>query len=209
MVPIPLPVIPFTWRVTLNWQDDTTGQIAANVLHIRNTGGDNDDDALTSVLDAAVDSQQWDPMADAWEMKFFEMLALDGVSTTAVHVPANPLVWQGHTGGQYDPAVSCVISLRTGVRGRANRGRIYLPSPAESQRGYGRLTDGSETTAAAAWANFLNDLNTGVGGSTWELVVASYDRKHNGLGAHATPVSGLTVEPVLATQRRRQSRLRI
>ena len=40
------------------------------------------------------------------------------------------------------------------------------------------------------------------------LVIASYDRKHSGAGAHATIVNTITPELIQGTQARRQSRLR-
>jgi hypothetical protein len=71
----------------------------------------------------------------------------------------------------------------------------------------GFLNPAEVTSMTAAWVAALAawplDPDHPMG-----LVVAAYDRRHAGVGAHATDVSHISVESALGTQRRRQSRNR-
>lgn len=82
-----------------------------------------------------------------------------------------------------------------------------MPPPAEAQVQNGAYVDGTPAVAQLAWEAFQAAIQ--IDGTTpTEHVVASYDRRHAGAGAHASFVAAYTGEIVLATQRRRQTRLR-
>lgn len=205
-MPIPLPTIPGEWRVALNWHT-SGGLTATNVMHIGTATSGVFPPAVMALLDAHVTAAMWGTVGGQWSVGDVAITALDGTSSTHHFIPASPSHWEGGTGGDVVPGVASIVKLTTGVRGRANRGRLFLPSPAESQMANGRLTDGTEVTAGVAWNAFQAAL---VADATTPaaLDVASYDRRHSGAGAHGTGVQTIIVEQVLATQRRRQTRLR-
>lgn len=205
-MPTPLPILPGTHRCALNWVT-ASGQHAVNVMHISRDDGLYGSSNVMTLLNAHVTAAMWDTVASAWSVSFVAITPLDGISSTTDYFPATPAHWQGNTGGDFVPNVASIVKMQTGVRGRDNRGRLFLPSPAESQISNGKITDGTDTTASLAWSAFLAAIAADATTPS-HLVVAAYDRKHHGLGAHVTDVTVVGVETILATQRRRQTRLR-
>lgn len=94
------------------------------------------------------------------------------------------------------PERSCIIQLRTALRGRSHRGRIYDAGYADDQAdGRGRLSAASMTQVAQLWLDFRSDMAVDVPG--WSLMVVSHT-----LGL-ANPVNDLSVADVVGIQRRR------
>jgi hypothetical protein len=194
---IPLPVIANTWRVAVGWHETITGQHAVNVMHFKDTLGGGTATGLQTTLNghwtaAMVASQANLALADT-----LSIIALDGTASTVI-LPGPSVV--GGTAGDWIPQVSELVSLKTGVRGRANRGRIYLPFVAEGAVGNGVLMPATVAPLNTAWEAFRVAMQT----AHWSLVVASYDRAHSGAGAHENIVTTCLVETQTATQRRRQ-----
>jgi hypothetical protein len=131
------------------------------------------------------------------------IIPLDGVSSATDFTTDGTAKWSGANGTDSIPQVACLLKLQTGVRGRANRGRVYLPYVSEGATLSGIMTGSIVSSMQTAWTTFLGGVNTAspVG---YELGVASYARAHGGTGAHFTPLTQLTVESFTATQRRRQ-----
>lgn len=71
--------------------------------------------------------------------------------------------------------VAQVLSLRTGLRGRRYRGRIYLPGTAVASTTNGILSAGVVTTTLAQ----INALQTDLQSIQWEIGVASYGESWN------------------------------
>jgi hypothetical protein len=71
--------------------------------------------------------------------------------------------------------VAHVLSLRTGLRGRRYRGRIYLPGVSTTNVPSGILSSALVTTTLAQ----LNALQTDLQSIQWELGVASYGESWN------------------------------
>lgn len=117
-------------------------------------------------------------------------------ATGAVGESGGTFVFSG-TPPAASAAVCYLIQKRTALGGRANRGRMYLPSVAEANVGSdGTLTAGAVSTLQTAADAFLTDLDT----ASIPMVVL-----HTGVGA-PTPVTELVVQTVVATQRNRQRR---
>jgi hypothetical protein len=99
------------------------------------------------------------------------------------------------------PQVSLVATLETGAsRGRAHRGRIYLPAPRYPLENDGRITAASATAAATSVAGLLTTLNG----------IASYgsNRVYSNIDAGTSRViTGVTVGRVLDTMRSRRTSL--
>ena len=189
-----LPVIANTFRVAIGWVDGTTGQIATNVIHIEDPGGNAP--AVATMVDNAINHNMLAAVSDHAHINEYTVTPLDGVSGTIVQTPSG--INTGGGGSTSSPASSAVVTVRTAKRGRSFRGRVFLPFIDEAQIADGLLTGGVELTTATGFATFLASIS-GAGG-TW--VIASYKL------ATATPVTSVAVLRALGTQRRRQTRVR-
>lgn len=190
----PLPVINDVFRCSIHWVH-SSGQRAVNVFHVQSSTLTAQ--AVANLIDASVTANMWQPVSSSASVQELHVLPLDGSSSTLEKVTTGTK-WAGSTTGDMTPQAACLLSLKTGLRGPANRGRMYLPFIAESSAGNGTLVVASQTTLNAAWLAFIAAL--GAGGA--ELVVASYKN------ANAHQLDSIAAEIPLATQRRRQDRLR-
>jgi len=192
---MPLPIIADTFRCAMEWSDLGTLN-AVNVIHVKAPGK-----TATQVgteIDAKVTAAMWHTVAGSVAVDRLVVTPLDGSSAQFVLNTGRPAKWQGAAGSQSIPAVSSIIKLGTALRGRSKRGRIFLPFVPESLCLTGRLPSADVATSTAAWVAFANALVA----DAYALVVASYKL------AASEQVINLACEPVLATQRRRQQRLR-
>jgi hypothetical protein len=93
------------------------------------------------------------------------------------------------------PQVALLVKKLTAGGGRQQRGRMFLPLIAESQTDSGGKVNGTSRdafqTAVNAWRTDLATRNV-------PMVLL-----HNAVEIVPTPVTGLTVDPTVATQRRR------
>ncbi len=202
MASIPLPIITNVYRVTLNWTESGTGQHAANVLHFLRAGGTAVD--VFNDLNAHVTVNMWFSTVSNAKISSVTIIKLDG-SSASVTFGTTTANWVGQaTGPEFLPGAAYLIKESTGVRGRANRGRIYLPFLGEGQAVDGSTNSGAVAALNTAWAAFLTAMTT----ATDFPVIASYDRKHSGVGAHSTLITSYAAEIIQGTQRRRQQRLR-
>ena len=198
---MPLPVINFIYRVTLNWLDSVGGQTAANVLHFESFGGSTA--SVFAALDTNVDPNMFSYISSAAAVTHLSILPLNGTSPTDDY-PVVSSAWVGQAAGDYAPNLAGIVKFTTGLRGRDNRGRLYMPFISENDAAKGILDADDVSQAQTGWDAFKG--SAAAAGST--LVVASYDRAHGGAGAHATTVGTITVENICGTQRKRQTRLR-
>jgi len=191
---MPLPIITNIYRVALIWTGPS-GQHAVNVMHFSRASSSAS--AVASAIDASVTSAMWTDIQNGWSVNQLQVTPLDGSSATFL-LAVTGAKWTGTTAGDFVPGASAIVSLRTGLRGRSHRGRIFRPGIAEASMSNGQLTTGSVATTQTAWNTFLTTVTTA--GAT--PVVASY------LHQTADSVTSYLCELVLGTQRRRQSRLR-
>jgi len=116
--------------------------------------------------------------------------------------------WDGGQPGEFSPQVALLIKYTTGFRGLASIGHTYAPFVAEAQAENGKVLDASLSAIQGAWVAFVNTLTT----QTIPLQVTSYGKFAEDdtliLPATTHTVTAVTVSPILATQRNRQSRLR-
>lgn len=205
-MPIPLPVIPNVFRVALEW-DNLAGQTAVNVIHIKTQASGVTPAAVFTCLDAHVTANMWDTTSDNSGITTVKITPLDGSSASADFLTSRPARWAPAGSGQAVPNVAVLVKLQTPLRGRDNRGRIFLPFTGESSISNGIVDAATVVTMTTAWNTFADDIDAD-GTTPMDLGVASYDRRHAGAGAHFNAASAITVEGVAGTQRRRQSRLR-
>lgn len=190
---MPLPVISNVYRVSLNWHHATLGN-AVNVLHIQAAAVTSA--AVAAAIDANVTANMWAQVSQSAVVTSVQVIRLDGSAGTYT-LATSGAKWTGNGGvGDVIPNNAEVISLGTGLRGPAHRGRLYLPFVTEAAQANGSIV-GAATTQTA-WNAFF----TAMTGGAWLLVVASY------LHSSAAIVTSITVKPFVATQRRRLDRLK-
>lgn len=196
----PLPVIANVHRCALEWGLGSS-QHAANVIHVHTTAGVATTAQVYACLNRNVTAAMWSSVGGSASVTDVNITPLDGVSPTTDFPTGSPAKWTGPGGGQTTPAVATLVKLTTDLRGRSHRGRVYLPFQSEAAEADGALNPATQTAAQAAWTTFLVDIASDAT-TPMTLVVASY------LLGSARNVQTVTVEGMLATQRRRQGRLR-
>lgn len=195
-----LPVITDVFRCALNWQE-SGGQVATNVIHIKDESGAATASTIMTALDNAAAGGMWACVVPTAQVVDVGITPLDGTTATQHFTPPTPSHWTGQNGTQFVPQVSAIVKLSTGDRGRSKRGRIFLPFIAESSIANGVLDSTQAAAMQTEWNDFQDDL--GAGTPSCLLVVASYK-----LGTATTAIEPIQVEGILGTQRRRQGRLR-
>lgn len=192
-----LPVIPHVYRVAMN-HFDGVGASTTNVLHFQN----NDDPTpleLATILNAHVTSNMWALLSNTFGGFSLDIIPLDGTSATVHTTPASA-AWQGGASGTRIPEACFGLTLTTDLRGRRNRGRIFIGPVTETQFADGQLSTSPVNDSTSAWTTFANDLVADA--SSTALVVASYR------GAVAHQVTNIQGHYSARTQRRRLLRSR-
>lgn len=192
----PLPIIPDTYRCSLNWTDGI-GHHAVNVVHILKALSS--PSAVAAALDANANGNMWGYVSPAYVMQRIDVTELDGASAS-YSLLTSGFKWTGQGAGDAIPAAACVLTLRTAFRGRTHRGRLFLGPISEGGQTAGILTGGVFlTNVQNAWDSWLAAMVA----AGFQPVVASYK-----FPAGQVPITSILVNQVVATQRRRQSRLR-
>lgn len=189
------PEIGNCYRVALDWRLGATGATATNVMHFL-APGKTAIEVATAINSSVIGNEgMFDPISGDASVQQCFVTALDGISAT-VELPALDN-WVG-TGSNPAILAGCaLLKLNTPFIGRSKRGRTYLPFVAEEANDNGFLF-GATATYGDKWQTWLIDMDTaGVA-----LAVASYKLES------ASAVTVITGEVALATQRRRQSRVR-
>lgn len=195
-----LPVITNVWRCTFNWSV-AGGQLAVNVIHIRDESGAATAGDIFTAIDAAADQAMWGAQTDGASVHQVDLLPLDGVHATSSFPTGSPAKWTGGSGGTtWTPQNANLIKVTTGLRGRSHRGRVFLPFVDESAGSDGVMLSATVTSVTAAWQDFDDDLSAGT--PSLSFGVASYKL------AQFNEATSILAESLFGTQRRRQGRLR-
>jgi len=195
-----LPVIADTFRCALNWTT-SGGQIAVNVIHIHTVTSGKTAADVDEVLEDQVGSNLWLSVSSTAQVTDIAITPLDGVSATQHFVPAVPAGWTGGQAGDFSPATAAIVKIPTDQRGRSKRGRVFLPFTGESVMANGVLDNTTRSSMETQWNTFQAALKADPDTPCF-ICVASYK-----LASQREPLA-LSVEHLLATQRRRQGRLR-
>lgn len=191
----PLPVIADIFRTAIEWSNPNGLGHAANVMHISGPG--KTPTQLMTSLEARVAAGMWSWVDSASTIDQVVITPLDGTSATVTFNTSGGAKWTGGSGAATGvPQASGIIKLQTGIRGRSNRGRLFLPWVAENEQSNGILQD--VTAVNTAWGNFANGLVT----DGFALGVASY------LHSNWHQATNVSAENHLGTQRRRNDRIR-
>lgn len=203
MPPVP-PNLPSVSAVVLHYTA-TSGATAVNRMHVLSSG-------LTAL-------EVFNRFVVAWPTGFMahtstlvtcfqiDITRLDLQSATESFTPAGSDFAGTQPDAEISPASCMLVKYTTGFRGLASQGRTYAPFVAEPNMVNGRLLPGLVAGITDAWVEFINTLTT----QTIPMQVVSYGRfDHPTLPdapASNHTVTAVTVNPVLGTQRNRQSRL--
>lgn len=107
----------------------------------------------------------------------------------------------GGGAGALPTGTAVVASLRTALRGRSYRGRVYLGGLASALQSTAIAISGASATSIASYFTDLMDILDLIG---FDLVVAS--KQHNGAvvnPANVQPVTSVIVDTLFDSQRRR------
>lgn len=206
-MPTPLPVITDVYRIALNWRFITTGATAENVMHLKDETGSSTIADIANKIITSAPANLFAHTTDHSQVGTISITPLDGTSSTDDFLTGTPVEWAGTATGEVIPASALLVKIGTGLRGRDNRGRLFLPFVAEGVNVNGVCETTTFAALAAAWPAWATALLGGAAPAL-SMGVAAYDRAHAGAGAHFTPFTSVLIESVLGTQRRRQTRLR-
>lgn len=106
------------------------------------------------------------------------------------------------TGGRTQPAQSAIVcSLLTGLAGRSNRGRVYLPNGTTPTDANGTFSTSLAAPIAQSLANFLSAIRTAsaFGGTIVPIVDSSTGADY--------PITVVRCDNVTDTQRRRRDKI--
>jgi hypothetical protein len=192
-----LPVIADVYRLAWLWRHVNSGATAVNVMHWKKAGST--PALLYASMNAHMASQMNATTTANAEIYQVDITPLDGTSSTSSFLTGGTERWHGQgVTADMIPQGAAIVKLQTGLRGRSNRGRLFLPFVAESEQVSGTLDPAHPPVMATEWARFLTDMAA----DGFELGVASYKL------ATWHVVTQLTIETKMATQRRRMDRLR-
>jgi hypothetical protein len=189
----PLPVIADTYRVVWDWST-AIGLSATNVFHIRAATGDEDD--IDADIEAAGDLDMFLALYNGANIAVQSIQKLDG--TSAARVYDAPLWGSGGGAGDAIPQAAAIVKETTALRGPSHRGRLYLPFVSEGSQNGGFINTGITATMQTAWEAFRDNMAT----ASKPMVVASY------VHSTAQDLTGVRVEGIIGTQKRRVDRLR-
>lgn len=200
-----LPVIPGAVRVMLIWRLGTASSASISfgvTTQLTNMS------ALFTAIDAHITQAMWAAMTNQSLASEMHLFPYDGVTPTFVQSVSGSK-YQGGSGTADEALIApaALISLRTASRGPQARGRIFLPYTSELQSANGSLVPAAQTALQTAWDAF----RTSMSGAGVPLAVISLSTNQTTTPPRsptARPVISTTAELRLATQRRRQSRLR-
>lgn len=190
---MPLPEITDIWRCSVRWLLDDVEE-AINVLHVRNP---TQLPALTvaSTLSAALVTN-WQPnMCDDTDLVGIDVRPLTASGSTTETLTVGTASGDV-TGINVPHQCALVCTWRTGVGGRSNRGRSYVPGLPTSALAGG---DSSHWSAGQvnAWQADMEAFIAELDGNDLHLSVASYTN------ATARDVTEPLVRQSVFTQRRR------
>lgn len=198
-----LPPAPGVTRAVLQFRQD--GQVLNNVMHFVDPSGVQPPDPTELASRVAL---WW----ITWIRTFVSNLVLleqvictdlsEGAEPGAVYTTGLPE--NGSNAAAPLPNnVTVVMSLRTALRGRSYRGRVYHIGLTESQV-VGNTVDPALMTSLRANYTFLTNLEGDTGEPVYQLAVLSYFTNNavRPLGV-ATPVVSISSDGVIDTQRRR------
>jgi hypothetical protein len=168
-----------------------------NDLFIKDDAGGHTGTDVYNALNANVTQNMWCGTTNAAAVATVITTKLDGSAASISHNTGSPAKWKGQTGAVNGIlGAACVVTLRTGFRGRSRRGRIYLPWIDEAAQNDGVITPAAVTSSQTAWDTFVAAMVA----AGYPLHVCS--RLHD----DSVQMVSVTVQGNVKSQRRRNRR---
>lgn len=197
------PTINNCYRTLLKFTNGSGGFLGETHIDARIPTFPFDDASCADLVDlygqALLDNNVNDALGASINIPEWTVQNFDDPTRADIKIPSD---FQGGEAGQLLPLnVAALVSLRTPLAGRSNRGRAYWFGYTEASSNGIVFDPTSQDNLAGAYAQFVSDLDA----FTWpgDLVVMSMKN------ATAQIVSSIIVEPDWATVRKRESRQRI
>jgi hypothetical protein len=183
-----------------------------NVLHFRRTAVIAPGDVAT-LTNAAKAAWMANVATQQHNQYFLNFVRGTDLTSTSGEQATSTAGGAGSAGGAAAPASACqVITIRTAVRSRSARGRVYLGGLPGSQ-----MANAQEWTAVytgallTAFSAFAAACQAAGGAASWQIGVLSYylgtdpttGRPERRITPLFTPATGYTAEPKIESQRRR------
>lgn len=186
------------FRLIITFKDTGDLNSVINTLAFRQESGlvlDEEGEDLIEAYRNVIEAQYL-PLVSA--QLFLRKYTVRGITDPLYIYESADLSEQGTAGGEgLPPQNSGVVTLRTGVAGRRNRGRSYLAPSGEGSQAGGVFISAYITAVNAMFADML-PLSDSPTTATWQLGVWS------DVAAAGRAVTTVTPQPVMATQRRRR-----
>jgi hypothetical protein len=116
----------------------------------------------------------------------------------------SPVAGSAVSGESAPPQCAVVLSMRTALKGRSYRGRVYIPGLAETSQNAGQIASAGIAAYAAMATQLLAVFGPAGSNGDWRLAVISrYANKLKRLQPVATQVTSITADQTIRTQRRR------
>lgn len=180
---------------------------------VPNTGPTTDTETLADSFDLAISQTIINLLSDDW--KYPSFIVSKQVLNPVEKFIFNRAVQAGDITGPSLPANNAALfALHQSTFGARSDGRIFVPGIPESATAVGVLTAAHLTTVIDAFASALVQIlaEVSAGAGRWEPGVISAKVRDVALpakdwdGAFA-PIDSITPSPIIATQRRRQTRV--
>lgn len=193
---MPVPVLPNVWQARLVWSSASAPRRAVNDLYFLDEFSAYAADGVNGALAANFSVDMWKNVTSAASISNIQITKLDGVTASTDFLTGSGAQYTGDGDTDLILQGSQVVTLRTGLIGRSHRGRIYLPWIGGGNQISGVINAGDTVIAQAGWTAFHGGMTT----AGLPPVVVS--RVLNA----SFPVTSITVQPFLKTQRRRAIR---
>jgi hypothetical protein len=176
---VPLPTIPGVVRCSVRGLMPS-GKQWANVLHCRYAGGASTPGTTEITALDAVLIRLWTGSAfgsgSAWLTNCATAVTTIDTTYYVLFGGAPPLIFAHAAAGSLattsSPSeVACVVTHRTGTRGRSYRGRTYLPAPVTSHIAAGGVLQAADITSTLLQ---FSGAQTALNAIQWSIGVASY-----------------------------------
>lgn len=181
-------------QFTLEWGGVALPEGAATVFGTEVEPGDTPT-ALAEGVSALVETTLLTVMST--EVTLVSVVCKKGPTDTGPFARVAAGVAGDQAGDPVSPAVSVLVSKQTASGGRKNRGRMYLPGLREANVSSGGVISSTNRTA---WQAAVDDFFDGLGLGLIPMVILHTSN------VAPTPVTALSVQSVVATQRLRQRR---
>lgn len=192
--------VPNTAKVDLIF--DTNGGVAMNSFYFEKGSALTEAD-LTAIATAAEDAWEADIAPGVAEAITLNRTVVTDLTTDSSGQVVNPGGISGsNSGGSLPDNVTIAVSLRSALRGRSFRGRVFHVGLPASDVDGDSISDAHAAEFVTAYQAFKDDVEAAVSGITMVVVSLCHDNTWRTTGV-TTPITSIQVDTKLDSQRLR------